>query len=73
MLLGASDNPLVSALNEHNNVARFHPDFEAELNKPGVLDAIVQELLVEHFSETQFEDIIEACELRPKEVVLYKR
>jgi putative restriction endonuclease len=73
LVLGASGNPLVSALNDHNNVARFHPDFEAELKKPGVLDAIVQELLVEHFSETQFEDILEACGLRPSEVVLYKR
>jgi len=73
LVLGASDNPLISALNANNNVARFHPDFEIQLGKAGVLDRIVNQLLVEHFSETQFEDILNACGLAAKQTVSYQR
>lgn len=73
LVLGASDNPLVSALNANNNVARFHHDFEKQLLKDGVLDSVVNELLFEHFSETQFEDILNACGLHSRQSSLYRR
>lgn len=63
LVLGASDNPSVKALNDNNNTARFHPDFEKELSAPKKFDALVNQLLVEHFSETQYEDILSACGL----------
>ena len=73
LVLGASDNPSVRALNENNNIARFHPDFEKELANRGAFDTLVNQLLVEHFSETQFEDILMACGLASEEVVYSKR
>lgn len=63
LVLGASDNPSVSALDKNNNTASFHPDFEKELADNNMFDELVNKLLVEHFSETQFEDIISACGL----------
>ena len=73
LVFGASDNPLISALNTNNNIARFHPEFETELAKEGVLDSVVNQLLVEHFSVTQFEDILNACGLTTNQTVGYER
>jgi len=73
LVFGASDNPLISALNANNNIARFHPEFETELAKEGVLDSVVNQLLVEHFSDTQFEDILNACGLATNQTVGYER
>lgn len=73
LVLGASDNPSVKALNDNNNTARFHPDFERELSAPNKFDALVNQLLVEHFSETQYEDILSACGLGFNDVIQSNR
>ena len=73
LVLGASENPSVKALNDNNNTARFHPDFEKELSAPNKFDALVNQLLVEHFSETQYEDILSACGLGFNDVIQSNR
>ena len=73
LVLDASGNPLVTALNESNNTARFHPDFEIELIDRKKFDALVNQLLAEHFSETQYEDILSACGLGVTNVIQSNR
>jgi len=73
LVIGASGNPLVSALNSHNNIGRFTPEFETQLKNQAFFDRLVHELLVEHFSETQFQDILEACGLTAAGEASYKR
>ena len=73
LVLGSSDNPIVSELNARNNVARFHPDFEKIISNRNTFDKIVNQLLVEHFSETQFEDILNACGLSTNAKVFVSR
>ena len=73
LVIGASGNPLVSALNSHNNIGRFTPEFETQLKNQAFFDRLVNELLVEHFSETQFQDILEACSLTAATETSYKR
>jgi len=73
LVIGASGNPSVSALNSNNNVGRFTREFESQLQDAKFFNALVNELLVEHFSETQFEDLLEACGLSQAEEVSYKR
>lgn len=73
LVLGASDNPSVRALNEINNVARFHTDFEKEFSDRKKFDALVNQLLVEHFSETQYGDILSACGLGVNNVIQSNR
>jgi len=67
LVLGASDNPIISSLKKNNNIARFHSDFEKYIRNENAIDNIVNQLLVEHFSETQFEDILDACGLSGSE------
>lgn len=61
LVLGASDNPSVNSLNLINNTARFHPNFEEVINDHTVFNKIVTDLLTQHFADTQFEDILDAC------------
>ena len=72
LVLGPSGNPSVRALNKTNNKARFHPYFEAILLNEEKLYKIVNQLLVDHFSETQFEDILDACGLSTSKASFFK-
>ena len=71
--LGASGNPSINALNTNNNSARFHPSFEDALRDKQVFNRVVNELLIEHFSETQFDDILDACGINLSSGFVVKR
>ena len=73
LILVASDNPSIRALNENNNTARFHPYFEESLQDRKFYNRVVDELLTEHFSPTQYEDILDACGIQLSEGTLVKR
>ena len=73
LILGASDNPSIRALNENNNTARFHPSFEGAIKDVKVFNLLVNELLTEHFAETQYQDILDACGIQLLEGSLVKR
>ena len=73
LVLGASDNPSVTALNKNNNSARFHPAFEDALRDKKVFNRLVNELLTEHFADTQYEDILDACGINLADGSVIKR
>lgn len=73
LVLGVSDNPSIATLNTNNNSARFHPSFEEVLRDKQEFDRVVNELLVEHFSETQFDDILNACGINLSNGLVLKR
>lgn len=73
LVLGKSGNPNIGGLNQHNNVGRFTPEFEQILKDRKSFDQIVSQLLVEHFSDTQYEDLLLACGLSDERVFSYTK
>ena len=73
LVLDASGNPSIKLLNENNNVARFTAEFENSISDRKVFDNLVSDLLVEHFSETQFEDLLQACGLVESNLSTYTK
>lgn len=63
LVLGKNGDASLLSLRKHNNIAKFHPDFEKIISIDKEFNKIVSQLIVDNFSPTQFHDILQECEL----------